>query len=123
MDMEQLWFVALVAIGGAVGSVLRYVISVTLAPYGDISWGTFAVNFIGSFLICFIFFKYGDMSETTRILLFMGFFGAFTTLSSITLEFVNLFSEGQIFNAFLVFLLNTVVCIAAGFIGRAVALL
>ena len=123
MDGEQLWFIAIVAAGGAIGAILRYVVSMALEPYGSISWGTFAVNFIGSFLICFIFFKFGDMSETTRLLLFVGFFGAFTTLSSISLEFVEMFADGQVVNAFLVFLLNTVVCVVAGFVGRAVALL
>lgn len=123
MNMEQLLCFALVALGGAVGAVLRYGIGQMVEPNEGIAWGTFIVNFIGCFLICLLFFKFTDMSKTTMAFLFIGLFGAFTTLSSVSLEMVTFFTDGQIWNALAVFLLNAVVCVGAGFVGRAVALL
>ncbi len=44
-----------VAIGGALGSVLRYWFAIWLAPVSkDLPWGTIVVNIIGSFAIAFL---------------------------------------------------------------------
>ena len=113
---------AMVAMGGAIGAVLRYGILQIMSPVGDINWGTFAANFIGCFLICFIFFRFADMGEATRVFLFIGVFGAFTTMSSVSIEMVQLSTAGMAWHSFLVFLLNAIVCLGAGFLGRNVAL-
>ena len=45
--------VLLVALGGALGSVLRYLTALLAARWlgGDLPWGTLTVNLVGSFLI------------------------------------------------------------------------
>ena len=75
--------VLLVALGGGIGSALRYLLQETLhkqienfAPYG-----TFVVNMIGCFLIGLLMGwveneKY--LTETTNLLLISGFCGGFT---------------------------------------------
>ena len=117
---DQLFLIAMVALGGAIGAVLRYCISIILPQSEPISWCTFAVNFIGCFLICLIFFKYMDMSEATRVFLFIGIFGAFTTMSSVSLEMIRDFSDLMPGKAFLVFIMNAIICLGAGFLGRAI---
>ena len=120
--MNGPFHILLVALGGAVGAVLRYGMSSLLSQGEGIQWGTFAVNFIGCFLICFVFFKFTDIGQATKLFLFIGVFGGFTTMSSVSLEIMGFFAEGQMGYAFSVFLLNAAVCFGAGFLGRAAAL-
>lgn len=76
----------LVAFGGAVGSVLRYLVShagVVLFGAG-FPWGTLAVNIVGSALIgvCGAL----GVSGEARLLLVTGMLGGFTTFSAFSLE-------------------------------------
>lgn len=112
-----------IAAGGAIGALMRYGVTQLTSPIEGINWGTFLVNFIGCFLICLLFFKYVDMTETTRLFLFVGLFGAFTTMSSVSLEMVQYFHAGDVWHAFFTFFLNAFICLGAGFLGRAVALM
>jgi len=121
MDGKQLIYIALVALGGALGAVLRYAVGHFFTNEEGIAWDIVLVNFVGCFLICFLFFKFADMGEATRLFLFVGIFGAFTTMSAVSLETMRFFAEGQIGYAFMAFLLNAVVCVGGGFLGRAAA--
>lgn len=89
-----------IAVGGAAGAVLRYVISgwsYRLLGTG-FPWGTFVVNILGSFLIGFLWqlFEYVPISSNMRSLIFIGGLGAFTTFSTFAFESLNLFRDGQI---------------------------
>ena len=82
----------LVALGGAVGSVARYVLGGwTLRGFGP-GWpyGTFAANIIGGGLIGllagYLAFKGGADQERLRLLLQVGVLGGFTTFSAYSLE-------------------------------------
>jgi len=125
VESEELKLIALVALGGAIGSVFRYLLQGYLTR-GDFPWGTFAVNLIGSFLIALLFFFWvqGEgISSTTRAFVFIGLFGGFTTLSSFSLETVNLAVGGQWLWAMGNILLNGGICVLGAFLGRAVGLL
>lgn len=77
---------ALVALGGAAGSVLRYLTSVLaielLGP--AFPWGTLAVNAIGSLVIGMM--AGADVEGQARLLLVTGVLGGFTTFSAFSLE-------------------------------------
>jgi CrcB protein len=125
MDSEELKLVLLVAAGGAIGSVLRYVVQGYVTK-GDFPWGTFAVNFIGSFLIALLFFYWSQGQNVTplaRAFLFIGLFGGFTTLSSFSLETVNLVQDGQWIWGIGNIMLNGGLCVVGAFAGRALGLL
>jgi CrcB protein len=95
--------------GGAIGTVLRYLIQGYLqASSGIFPWGTFAVNAIGSFVIGFIwaFFEQGAVTPNMRLFLFIGLLGGFTTFSAFSLETMNLIRDGEKSLA----LLNVVIC-------------
>lgn len=65
--------------------------------------GTLAVNLIGCFLIGFFASLSEDkflMSPELRLLLMVGFCGAFTTFSTFMLETANLLKDGENFQAF-----------------------
>lgn len=99
--MVALW---IVAIGGACGSLLRYVISefVTRLSAGIFPWGTMSVNLIGSFAIGVVWqlVENGSLSPNARLFLISGFMGAFTTFSTFTLENVHLL-QGSNYRLFL----------------------
>ncbi|MDI6835568.1 fluoride efflux transporter CrcB [Ciceribacter thiooxidans] len=92
--------ILLVAAGGAVGSVCRYLVGVGLLRLAGSAfpWGTFAVNLVGSFgigvLAELIVARFGASPEM-RLLLITGFLGGFTTFSAFALDAVSLFERGE----------------------------
>lgn len=90
--LRQLLFVAL---GGALGSAMRYLTAILLARHytGSIPLATLVVNVLGCFLIGLLI---GLCSETTylRLLFITGFCGGFTTFSTFTAESYVMFREG-----------------------------
>lgn len=124
MDSEQWLMVALVAAGGAIGSVARYGLS-GLLTRGSFPWGTFFVNFSGTLLLALVFFLFlqgGHLDAGLRVFLFVGVFGGYTTFSTFGLETVNLFAEGQLAWAAVNVVLNAGLCLGGAFVGRAVGL-
>lgn len=85
----------LVALGGAIGSALRYLTALLLARHytGSIPLATLAVNLVGCFLIGLFI---GLCSDTSHLRLFFitGFCGGFTTFSTFTAESYSMFREG-----------------------------
>jgi CrcB protein len=91
--------VLVVALGGALGSVARYF--VTLAArmlWPGFPWGTLVVNVVGGFamglLIAYASGRPG-FSETLRIGLGVGILGGFTTFSAFSIDTVLLLREGS----------------------------
>jgi CrcB protein len=76
----------LVAVGGAVGSVLRYLVSVqSVLWFGmHFPWGTLAVNVAGSAAIGVLGAL--PLPQEARLLLITGLLGGFTTFSAFSLE-------------------------------------
>jgi CrcB protein len=112
----------LVAIGGAVGAVSRYIVSRVvsqLAPMSRIPWGTISVNVIGSFFLSLIVFSSIERGVPSRnfILLFgTGFLGAFTTFSTFTYETLALFEENPT-GAFMYVLSNLLFSLTSAYFG------
>ena len=93
--MEKLVNFLAVGLGGAIGSMMRYGITLMCAA---LSWsgniGTMMVNVIGSFAIGFLS---GSVKEGTLLLLLtVGLCGGFTTFSTFSLQSVRLFQDGKI---------------------------
>lgn len=81
-----------VAIGGFLGGITRYELSVLLG--GD---GILYANLIGSFLLAFItyyFIERGLLAAWLNAGIGTGFIGAFTTFSSLATTIVKLESQG-----------------------------
>lgn len=86
--------VLLVAAGGALGSVLRYAVSVLLAASlgPGFPWGTLAVNVLGSAAIGALAGL--GVEGGWRLLLVTGLLGGFTTFSAFSLETALLWERG-----------------------------
>ncbi len=108
---------ALVAIGGAIGAVLRFSVG-QVVDSSQFPWATFAVNVIGSFLLALISFSYTGLSLETRLFLFTGLFGAFTTMSTFSLETTQMLFDGKTLNACLNIVLNVGLCVGGAVLGK-----
>lgn len=109
----------LVALGGARGSMARYKLS-GLVLHHTIDWrfpaGTFAVNVLGCLVagvLAGLAEKHDLFSGDTRILLFAGVLGGFTTFSAFGLETMFLLKRGE----FGVALANVLVSVVAGLLA------
>ncbi len=95
--MQSLLFIAA---GGAAGTLLRFAVSeITFKITGaGFTWGTIAVNLIGCLLIGILWgvFSALELGNNTRLFVFAGFLGAFTTFSTFALENFHLFRNGEI---------------------------
>lgn len=105
----------LVGIGGALGSMARYGISILgsyLAISSDIA--TLAINAIGSLLIgIFIAIAKGDWN----LLAAVGFCGGFTTFSTFSAQALQLLQSGHRLLGITYILCSIIVCILMTWIG------
>jgi CrcB protein len=89
---------AVVALGGLVGSVARFWLAgvVQRVDGSDFPFGTLAVNVLGSFTIGVVMaLERGVVGPTTRLFLTVGFCGGYTTMSTFGYETFALLREGQ----------------------------
>jgi len=112
----------LVALGGAFGSVMRYVVaSLAVAWVGPtFPWGTLVVNLAGSFLIGLVQSLAVEslaISEDARLLLATGVMGGLTTYSAFSYETVRLAESGAWGHAWINVLVTTAACLALCLLG------
>lgn len=118
--------VAWVALGGAFGASLRYVVAIAVHQvlgYG-FPYGTLIVNSIGSALIGYLVVFLPDTAAgipALRLLLITGLLGGFTTFSTFSLETLVLFENGHLGRALLNVVLSIVTCLAAVWLGYRLA--
>lgn len=110
--------ILLVAVGGAVGSVARYLMasSIQTATGWEFPLGTVLVNILGCFLIGILYVLLvarPDPRHDLRALLMVGVLGGFTTFSSFSLETVTMAMNGNFGGA----TLNVVISVAACLVG------
>ena len=108
--------ILLVAIGGAIGSVARFKLSgwvLHATPNWRFPVGTLAVNLAGCLiagLLAGMAVKQDVFTPETRLLLFTGLLGGFTTFSAFGLETLLLFKRGEPAVA----IANVVISVVAG---------
>jgi CrcB protein len=104
----------LVALGGAAGSILRYLLQRQLNTF-QIPFGTLAVNIGGCFLIGLLWASVskGQLTETGRLLLITGFCGGFTTFSAFSQEGIEMLQHSK----FALFFIYVVASVAAGLLA------
>ena len=116
-----------VAIGGAVGSLARYLISIWAMPISrDLPLGTIGINISGSFIIGFfgtLTLAHGryPVSENWRLVAMVGICGGFTTFSSFSLQTLDLIRSGAMVRAGANIVASVVLCVAAVAFGHFIA--
>lgn len=115
-----------VALGGALGSALRFGAGEMLRRVPALAafpWGTLIVNVLGSLLIGW-FLRWSTTAETTpqlRAFVAIGLCGGFTTFSTFAAENLALLQGGQVARASAHALLSLVLTVGAAFVGYTLA--
>jgi fluoride exporter len=92
------WF--LVAVAGAVGAPLRYVVDVLVSERsaGTFPLGTMVVNISGAFALGLLtgLAMYHGLPKSSKEILGTGLIGAYTTFSTFSLETLQLLEDGEV---------------------------
>lgn len=117
----------IVMLGGAIGTLARYVVSVLTAPISrELPWGTIIINITGSCLIGF----FGTLtlangrfpvSENMRLFVMVGICGGYTTFSSFSLQTLDLMRTGAFLRAGINMFASVALCVLAVALGHYVA--
>lgn len=120
--------VTLVALGGALGAIFRYLVSLAARSLWGVlfPYGTLIVNTLGSFIIGFtaIYMLHvleGTQTKNFGSFVIIGLLGAFTTFASFALETLGLMERGEVLLAFINITTNLFFCLLAVFLGQVLA--
>ena len=117
----------IVMIGGALGTLARYGISVLMVPYSrDLPIGTILINVTGSFVIGLfgtLTLAHGrfPVSDNLRLFVMIGLCGGYTTFSSFSLQTLDLMRNGAVMRAAINIAASVVLCVAATACGHFIA--
>lgn len=111
-----------VGLGGALGAVGRYGISL-LPLKGAFPWLTLATNVLGALLIGFVAGAAAEHAVSPNMELFWktGVCGGFTTFSTFSMETLHLLEEGRMTAGLLYAGLSVVLCVAGVYVGNLLA--
>lgn len=110
-----------VALGGAIGSMLRYGITV-LVGATDFPMAVLGINIAGCFamgLLAGYGAFVGQMSEPMRVFLMVGILGGFTTFSAFSLDVLKLVERSEVLAAISYVGLSVLLSLFAVFAGLA----
>lgn len=111
----------LVALGGALGATARYGAGILVRLHLTDSWplATLLVNVLGSLGIgvVFVLLERSAIHLDFRSLVVVGFFGAFTTFSTFSLELLHMVQRDQAWAAVGYALISVFTCFAGTLVG------
>jgi len=110
----------LVFVGGGLGSICRFGISVFLANKNyNFPWATFCANAISCIILGMLvgWTMKNGANDFQKYLLMIGFCGGFSTFSTFSNETFQLMQSGNLTYAFGNILLSLVVCLGCIFLG------
>jgi CrcB protein len=114
--------VALIFIGGGLGSVIRYLLQkwISLLHQINFPFGTLAVNIVACFVLGLII-GFADhkqvLSPDARIFWAVGFCGGFSTFSTFSAETLALFQQPAVASGLVYIASSVLLCLAATILG------
>jgi len=116
-----MWRIFIIGIGGAIGTILRYVMGGLDYRFsgGVFPISTLVVNVTGSFMIGFLWgiVDRFSFSPNTRMFVFIGILGGYTTFSTFSLETFNLMRDGEYRIALMNMFSSVILSVGAVFLG------
>lgn len=119
----NIYLITLVGLGGFLGSVTRYVISISIQSRIEhgFPFGTLTVNIIGCFVIGILIgvslSKSITISDNIKLFISTGFLGGFTTFSAFSAETLALIDKGDFSIAFIYAAVSVILGLLATWIG------
>ena len=111
----------LVATGGALGAMLRYLLTnISKFAFASSIYGTFSVNIIGSFLIGYFMTSNisNNLSENfIKFFVIIGLLGSFTTFSAFSYEVTDLINSKKYSASFTYIFISIFVCLMSAHLG------
>lgn len=110
----------MVTVGGALGALLRFIISKLFVSSSAVFTYVALVNIIGC-LVAGLFAGYLDKyiyNDTVRLFLITGILGGFTTFSAFSLDILNMLHKGRTADAviyILISVIGSVIAVIAGY--------
>lgn len=108
-------------IGGGLGSITRYGISIIMRAYSlNFPLATLSVNIIGSLILGFVaalFWKETHLHTTLKLAITVGFCGGLTTFSTFSWETFDLIKNGEYLLAGIYAVVSVLVCVLAISLG------
>lgn len=123
--MQSILAILAVALGGALGSVLRYLMNngVTAMFKTSFPFGIMAVNILGGLVMGILiawFAEQANASQTMRSFLMVGVLGGFTTFSTFSADTVLLWQRGEVMQAAMYAAGSVILSIVALLAGMAI---
>ena len=110
--------IALVALGGSIGAIMRYGVG-NIIESGDFPTSTFLVNIVGSFslgLLTILAIKQG-YSDDFLLFFGVGIIGSFTTMSTFSVETISLLKDDNLMLALGYATMSFITCILFALFG------
>lgn len=117
------WYILLVGIGGALGTLARYGAELVIPRAWQLPWPTLTVNLIGAFLLGVLLEalvrrgRDDGRRRAARLFIGTGFMGGFTTYSSLAVETFELLRDDRLLAAVGYGLVTLVVGLLASLLG------
>ena len=116
--------VAAVALGGAAGSVFRYLLNRWIGQPDGLPLGILLVNLSGTLalgIVATLFLERIGVSDNLRLAITVGLLGGFTTFSTVWLDTLHLLNGGRWAWALTNLLVSAVGGLAAAWLGQQLA--
>ncbi len=113
-----------VGLGGFLGAIFRFILSNIMQSSTKFPYGTLGVNVIGSFVLSFVTYsadKALALPESSRLFIAVGMLGAFTTMSTFSLESFKLLEQREHLMFLANFALNNLLCFGGIYLGKLVS--
>jgi len=110
----------IVFMGGGLGALTRYLLSLILPKAFYFPAGTLIANFLGCFMATAVFtylVSKTDAFSAHRTFLIIGFCGGLSTLSALSLELLEFVQTGEYLRAFLYAVATIIVCTISVLLG------
>lgn len=111
-----------IGIGATIGASCRYYITIMVLQVfqKEAFYGTLIANILGSFIAgiaVFIIIEKSMVGQIYKLLLIVGLAGSLTTMSALSIESINMLTNGNYSQAFFNVILNILFSLSATIIG------